>query len=245
MDRNVRIGRYYVRMRDAMRRFGLLVALTLCLAPAAVAQVTIGSPAGACCNLQTFGKPDTETFGQTITTPGNPNIILESFSFWFGASNVATYNLDFRAFVYEWNTATNRAVGAALFASAVLNRTGTSASPNVQTTFNTGSLVLTPGNIYVLFVSTLGLPGVGTMRLEANNANAYAGGGVVFMNNAANTGAWTANQWGSLNNFDMHFEAQFSAVPEPSTWILLATGLLVLGIVARNRRREGIETHLA
>lgn len=225
-------------------RLGLLVALTFAFAPAASAQTTIGAPGGG--EVRSFGKPDTQTYGQTITALND----LLSFSFWLGRESpislTSPVDLHFQAYVYAWDAALKRASGAQLFASAVNHHHTDVNGSFIRFDFNTGNLALTPGNVYVLFVSSSGLAGNGRIFMESNIADAYLGGDFFFMNNGENQGDWTSVSWAGPqfgSTTDLRFEATF--VPEPATWLLLATGLLAMGIVARNRRREGIDTHVA
>jgi hypothetical protein len=227
----------------------LAVALALAIGvpgPTA-AQTTIGAGGGSF--VQSWGKdagtPNTQTYGQTITTPTDN--ILTSFSFWLGRTSTnfpdpANPSLSFMAYVYEWSDGMSHAVGPALYTSGVYTHDATPATPFTKYTFNTGGLPLTFGSVYAFFLSTSGLAGTGHIMWEAATGDNYAGGHFIFINNGENTGAWTSDPWGSGFASDLHFEANFvgsTTVPEPSTWVMLVTGLLALGLVALRRRRNG------
>ena len=218
-----------------MRSIVVPLSLTLVLGPPAVAQTTIGSSGGS--QVRTWGPTNSPIYGQTITTPTEN--VLESFSFWFGhtspLSSTPTPSIQYNAYVYAWNSALNRATGSALFASALSTYTATSSSPYTKTTWNTGGLHLTPGSVYTLFVKASG--GVGGVDMESKSTDGYSGGGFVYRNDQNPTGgSWAGPGW--VTAADLRFEAQFTAVPVPSTWLLLVTGLLGLAFVARHRRRE-------
>lgn len=226
-------------------KLGLLIALLAAYAVPASAQVTIGAPGGGG-DIQAWAR--NRHLGQTVTV-GATNVLTD-FSFWFGAGFIPAntppnpYDISYRAYVYEWNAATFRATGAALYTSALNNITGDEDSPNVQRMFNTGGLALTPGNMYVLFLSALDT-GFGAANVEANIlVDQYAGGGFVSVitpeNSPRDTTVWTTQQWSTLGvpGGDLRFEANFVSVPEPSTWMLMLTGILGLGFVGWRRREE-------
>ena len=218
------------------------VALAIGIAGPAAAQTTIGAGGGGF--IQSWGKDNTQTYGQTITTPTDN--ILNSFSFWLGRTSTnypdpSEPSLDFMAYVYAWDGGASHATGPALYTSSVFTHNATPATPFTEYTFNTGGLSLTTGSVYALFLSTSGLAGSGRIQWEATGEE-YAGGNFVFLNNGENTSAWTTDEW-SVYASDLHFEANFAGVsttvPEPSTWLMLVTGLLALGVVAMRRRRDG------
>lgn len=222
------------------RLLGLaLVAVTASLPLSAEAQLSIGAPGGS--EVRPFGKPNAQTFGQTITV-GSTNVLTD-FSFWFGRGFTDTYDLGFRAYVYSWDPLGHGAVGPSLFTSALMNVSGSRASLNVQRTFLTGALALNPGSMYVLFVSTSGLAGNGSIFFsDVDDPSAYTGGQMVFYNNGEDFDALTSSRWDEWENSadvnDLQFEANFVSVLEPSTWLLLCTGLLGLSFVARRRREQ-------
>jgi len=222
---------------------GAALALALVVATPAAAQTTIGAGGGDL--VQSWGKDNTQTYGQTITTPTDN--VLTSFSFWLGRTSTnypdpSNPSLSFMAYVYAWNG--SMATGSALFTSGVVTHNATPSTPFTKYTFLTGGLSLVPGDMYALFLSTSGLAGTGRIMWEAATSNEYAGGNFVFMNNGENTGDWTTMAWSSGFASDLHFEATFASasatVPEPSTWVMMITGLVALGLVTLRRRRDGI-----
>lgn len=171
----------------------------------------------------------TQTYGQTITIPAIQNV-LTSFTFEIKLPASVT----FAGYVYAWDGA--EATGPALYASAPMNTAG---SGNFEAiTFNVGSLNLQSGSQYVLFASTTGLtssaPGSGSFGF--NSSNPYANGLYVFTNQTTSaswtTTAWTQN-WNGTGS-DLAFRV--TLVPEPSTLLLLAGGLVPLAFLGWRRR---------
>ncbi len=228
----------------------LVAALALAIGAAtpAVGQTTIGAGGGSF--IQSWGKdagtPNTQTYGQTITALTSR--ILTTFSFWLGRTSTnfptpSNPSLSFRAYVYEWNAGASMATGSALYTSGVVTHNASPATPFTEYAFLTGGLSLSPGNTYALFLSTSGLAGDGHIQWEAAPTDEYSGGGFIFLNNGEDASAFTTDTWSSGFTSDLHFSATFegvsSTVPEPSTWVMMITGLLALGGVALRRRREG------
>ena len=191
-------------------------------------------------NAGFFGEPDTATYGQTIST--DTAGVLKSFTFY-----LSPLNLDFKAFVYQWDGA--KAVGPALYSSAVTN-IGDSFTGFRATTFNTDSVLLGANKEYVLFLST---SGVQAQRFNTNtwgalSRDAYSGGEFVFHNsNNDRSSLLAAAGWdcpsgcdylgrGADLAFKASIEPVATAVPEPSTLVLAVLGAGLLGAAVRRRR---------
>jgi hypothetical protein len=123
-----------------------LVALS---SPAMAANIDTTTSWNGTNSISAWGVPDTATYGQTIT-PVAGQTILTGFTFELGRSSGTAPQ--YQAFVYQWNSANNRIVGTALYTSGVL--TAPSATTFTPVSINTGSVVLTPGQQYVLFLTT-------------------------------------------------------------------------------------------
>lgn len=182
-----------------------------------------------------YSGPSAErNWGQTITVP-NYNV-LDSFSFWisFWQGGQTNPPISFVAYVYAWDATASRPTGSALYQSGVNTHGPGSAS---QHTFQTGGLQLVTGAVYALFLHAAS----GSGGAYWNLGFAYTGGGSIWQVDATDEVGWTSSTW-STSTSDRQFEVQFSSshqvVPEPSTVILLATGILGIGGVGLARRRK-------
>ena len=218
-----------------------------------VSAVFLGSAAGATTSIDTatswngassasyFGEPDTSTYGQTITADAAGGV-LQSFTFY-----LSPLNLDFRAFVYEWDGA--KATGPALYGSAVTN-IGDGFTGFQAVTFNTGGVTLGANKQYVLFFSTSGVQSqkFNTNTWGALTTNAYAGGEFVLHNSSDDFASLlNPNGWDCASGcdylgrgVDMAFKANIvaSPVPEPSALVLALAGAAVLGAAVHRRRHK-------
>jgi len=212
---------------------------SLALAPALVgAQTTLSTPGGDG-TISTFGRPNTQTYGQTFRTPA-VDTRMQNFSFWITNSSA----FEMKGYVFAWDGA--KATGSALFMSDLLFAP---VGEFMKTTVQTGGLNLVAGGSYVFFLSTSGLQGEGGASMEWNSygADTYVDGTFVYLNHDENgdeQAEWTADEWSTWSpTTDLRFEANFNTmdqnvVPEPSTYVLMATGLMGLGAVARRRRQS-------
>ena len=204
----------------------------------AVAQAETISTLGAWSNsgsigIEYFGPPPTgtPTFGQLVMVPTDGNNMINSFAFEMNLPSTVA----FRGELYAWNG--NEATGPDLYESPDLT---TSRSGFQLVTFNTGKLVLIPGAEYVIFATTSkDSQDTGYGTLGGFTGNVYPG--FVYENNGTNTAAWTTQAWTNTSAVfgtpeQLAFTAQFSAVPEPSTSLLLAAGALSMLAYAWRRR---------
>jgi len=160
--------------------------------------------------VQNFGKPNTATYGQVVTVPaGNP--ALRSFTFLMNQPNT----LNFRGMVYAWDG--QKATGPALYESAPRTTSGEQPQHNEPITFNTGGILLNPGQQYVLLatISKDYAASSGQGSWGVVNPSTYAGGNFVFNNNGDNVNALTTTPWSSFGTgYDLAFRAAFSP-PDP------------------------------
>ena len=173
-----------------------------------------------------WGVPNTATYGQTITATAT-QARLSSFTFqlshWLGPAS------QYQAFVYQWDATNQRITGNALFSSGVL--TAPSGAVFTPVTINTGSVVLKPGQQYVLFLTTSTITGQATSQYTygapTNNA-AYGGGQFVYQNNA-NFGQLTTSSWNTHIQLDLAFQAVLSATNVGDNHAQAQSGAFQLG----------------
>jgi hypothetical protein len=215
-----------------------MAAVSLALAPTALASTTIGNnPPWTFASgiIGGFGYQTptccTATYGQTVTVPAT-DTTLDSFTFYVDLPT----NLIFRGEVYAWNPTTGdptaftqgNATGPALYGSSATHTTNyvnppTSVNDFQLITFNTGGIPLTAGAQYVLFFTvskdyqanapTTGIPSF----VGYTNTDTIPGGDFVFINNGGDTTQWTTMPWTNyaatapqFNIYDLAFTASFS-----------------------------------
>jgi outer membrane autotransporter protein len=174
-----------------------LAGLAAAAGPAALAQnIDTTTQWNGTTFISSWGYPNTSTYGQTFTPTGT-QFSLNNFTFYL--SQTGGTAPQYQAFVYEWNAATNRLTGNALFASGVLTAP-TGAAYNAVT-INTGAVSLVPGKTYVLFLtlSTQGVQATGSYRYGSLSTNtAIPNGLFVFMNNGTNFSLLSTTAWSTI-----------------------------------------------
>jgi len=183
-----------------LRPLALAAALTVALAaaagPALAQNIDTTSQWNGTSFISSWGYPNTSTYGQTFTPTGT-QFSLNNFTFYLSQSSGAAPQ--YQAFVYEWNGATSRITGNALYASGVL--TAPSGATYNAVTINTGAVSLTPGKTYVLFLtlSTQGVQASGAYRYGSlSNNTAIQNGQFVFMNNGTDFSQLSTLAWSNI-----------------------------------------------
>jgi outer membrane autotransporter protein len=157
-------------------------------------------------SITSWGIPNTATYGQTFT-PVAGQTRLSAFTMELG--QIGGPAPQYQAFVYQF--ANNRISGPALFSSGVFTApTGAAFTP---VTINTGNVILTPGQQYVVFLTTSTQTNVGpsSYRFGAlTNNTAIPNGQFVFMNNGTVFADLAANPWSNIGE-DLAFKAFLTA----------------------------------
>jgi hypothetical protein len=156
-------------------------------------------------SIAAFGESNTATYGQTFTAPETSSPLTE-FTFYLDDYNPDV--IDFAAYVMAWDG--TKATGPVLYSSAMQSTTGTSGFDTL--TFNTGELILTPGQQYVAFLSASnffdGVSGTGQMGYISNDV--YNAGMFVYLNNGSDFNSLTTTSWDtSWGGGDLAFKASF------------------------------------
>ena len=186
-----------------------LAATAALTAAAASAQNIDTRPAWDGSNtLGGFGS--TPTFGQTITVPAGHDR-LTGFSFYIDAMG---HSRPFRAAVYAWDAAQQRAVGSPLWQSAPVSITGTDGDVLEYAFAPPGGMPVAPGQTYVLLGTTLYDAGSSTPSWGFLQSNAYSGGGFVYLG-STNSAHLTGTAWADMGVLDLVFKATFAAPPSP------------------------------
>ena len=158
--------------------------------------------------ISSWGVTNTATYGQTFTATASQTRLS---SFTFELSQQSGTAPQYQAFVYRFDSATNRIVGPALYTSGVVTApTGAAFTP---VTFNTGNITLTAGQQYVLMLSTSNQQPQANASYRwgalTNNA-AVPNGQFVFNNNGANFASLSTTNWSFIGE-DLAFSALLSA----------------------------------
>jgi hypothetical protein len=201
----------------------------LLIAPASSAATTI-STVSSWTNqyIESFGDPNTATYGQVVTAPAGQNS-LESFTFYL---HVPT-GLAFRPYVYAWDG--EKATGPDLYEGPDLHTSEYVPGVYSAMTATTGGVPVTPSDRYVIFFSVSKDKTIDEGTREGGEwawvaSSAYTGGSTVWMNNGYKPEEWTVpgeieifpgefvpNSWERETAHDMEFSAVFGVSPAISS----------------------------
>jgi hypothetical protein len=223
-------GRAFIgaRLRRSLLVCVGVAAISLALAPGALANTTIGNtppwtPASGITNgFGWYGPPyyQVPTLGETVTVPPT-DTALDSFTLYVDLPTTLT----FRGEVYAWDNTLQHATGNALYESGQMQTTSYGSGFAIQPiTFNTGGIPLTAGKQYVLFITTARdtpspvpyNPYYGFYGTTVTDT--YTGGDFWQLPGTNDSTAWTTTPWTISTGYidDLGFTASFSS-PLPTS----------------------------
>lgn len=232
-----------------MRRLSLaagviMAALTLPTFGARASAQSIGNAPSYSDNdaLSGFGPNGVPSQGETFTAPTGATV-LNSFTFYlandvnFGGGD----ELFFQPYLMAWDV--DHPTGSNLLSSSPVTQ-GNGTSVFSPFTFTAGVSV-NPGDVFVAFLSTVGVQQSGNGYNEfAGTADTYDGGQFVYGFSNDPNDLTDPSNWGDGAGAQLGFAAEFtgaqSTVPEPSEFLLLATGLSTMAGTIRFRRRRRV-----
>jgi hypothetical protein len=162
-------------------------------------------------------------YGQSFTAPAAPNTLLQSLTVGPTGFTGAAAPTPWIANIYAYNG--SALVGSSLFSQALgTSFAGFTLAPN---------LTLTAGGMYAVVVQFV--LSSGGVVLEAP-ADTYAGGAAISCNVPPSCAPLDGTR--DLAGFSTQLGPAMTSVPEPSTWMLLGTGIVGIGGLSMRRRRR-------
>lgn len=173
-----------------------------------------------------FSDAGIATWGQTFQVPTTEAATLDRFGFTLRADSPG----EFKFYVAAWDGA--KAIGPALYESSALF-----AYSGYNDYALTPAITLEPGVDYVAFVNNSSFRTTGGALRAGLSYSAldYQDGALVYQQSGVNLNSAFNSPWelGLAANYDLAFQAQFTAVPElPVGWAALAL-VAVAGVIRR------------
>lgn len=185
-----------------------------------------------CCGVGTF--PGFPTWGETFTAPNGTSFLTEFGILAYINNPNVNGTQQFYAYVMAWDG--TEATGSVLYKSALTTMVETDTMTEYDYFTN---VAVTPGSQYVAFVSADELSPNNNDRttdFAFHDPPVYNGGTLVIQKAGPFSNVLQPNWTVGTDNENMGFLAEFDGgTPEPSTFVLLGTGLA--GAAWMRRRR--------